>query len=95
MPKRIIRFLLKVGPWFVLAFLLAKGKGKKGTGTFLGIPYDFRWPTPRTIRESMWNPGDPRIFTPHVFGWGWSINFYSLAKRLGLVKGSSTAQPPQ
>jgi hypothetical protein len=51
-------------------------------GTFLGIPYDWRWPTPAVIRERVWNPRDRRIFTPLVFGWGWSINFYELGRRV-------------
>lgn len=59
---------------------------RKGTvGQFLGIPYDLRWPTPSVWRERCWNREDPRIFTPRVLGWGWSINFYSLGRRLGLL----------
>lgn len=54
-------------------------------GTFLGIPYDWRKPTWAVIKERSWNPKDRRIFTPHVFGWGWSINFYQLLRKLGLV----------
>lgn len=57
----------------------------KKTGRFLGIPYDWRAPTWTVIKERMWNPNDPRIFTPHVFGWGWSINVYQLLHRLGLI----------
>jgi hypothetical protein len=53
-------------------------------GRFLGIPYDFRWPTWSVVKERLWNSRDPRLFTPHVFGWGWSINFYELLRRLGL-----------
>jgi poly(A) polymerase Pap1 len=52
------------------------------TGVFLGIPYDWRWPTPAVLRERLWNPYDRRIFTPKVFGWGWSINFYQVFHRL-------------
>jgi uncharacterized membrane protein len=37
-------------------------------------------------RERFWNAEDPRIFTPKVFGWGWSINFYQVVRRLGLKK---------
>lgn len=58
----------------------------KKTGTFLHIPYDLRWPTWSVITERMWNRDDPRIFTPHVFGWGWSINLYQLFRRLGLIR---------
>lgn len=58
----------------------------KLTGTFLRVPYDFRWPTPRRLREKLWNPQDPRVFTPHIFGWGWALNFYTLGRRLGLIQ---------
>jgi hypothetical protein len=57
---------------------------KEKTGKFLGIPYDWRWPTWSVIKERMWNPNDRRIFTPHVFGWGWSLNLYEVLRRLGL-----------
>ncbi len=50
-------------------------------GKILGIPYDLRFPTPARIRERMWNPDDPRIVTPRVFGAGWTINFASLKKK--------------
>ncbi|MEO8582004.1 MAG: DUF5808 domain-containing protein [Patescibacteria group bacterium] len=58
-------------------------------GTFLGIPYDLRKPTWAVIKERMWNPADHRIFTPHVFGWGWSINFYEVFRRMGLESDKS------
>ena len=54
----------------------------KKTGKLLGVPYDVRWPTWSVIKERMWNPDDPHIFTPHVFGWGWSINLYQLFRRI-------------
>jgi hypothetical protein len=57
-------------------------------GTFLHILYDWRWPTWSVITERMSNPDDPHILTPHVFGWGWSINLYQLFHRLSLVRGS-------
>jgi hypothetical protein len=54
-------------------------------GEFLGIPYSFRLPTPGRIKARLWNPADRRILTPHIFGWGWSLNFHALLKRIGLV----------
>jgi len=42
-------------------------------GRFLGIPYDWRWPTIRKIKGRIWNPGGP-MFPPKVFGWGWTLN---------------------
>jgi hypothetical protein len=50
-------------------------------GTILGIPYDFRIPTLSKVRGRVWNPDDPRVLTPHVFGVGWTINLPSLRKR--------------
>ncbi len=47
-------------------------------GRIMGIPYDFRWPTIERIREKVWNKSTSRILTPHLFGVGWSINFYPL-----------------
>lgn len=43
-------------------------------GRFLGIPYDWRWPTARRIAARLWHPGGP-VFVPKVFGWGWTLNF--------------------
>jgi uncharacterized membrane protein len=47
-------------------------------GSILGIPYDFRLPTPERIEEKIWNKNTSRIIMPHIFGVGWSINFYPL-----------------
>jgi hypothetical protein len=51
----------------------------KRTGRRLGLPYDFRRPTGRRLRERAWNPSDPRFFTPKAYGWGLGINCYWLA----------------
>ncbi len=50
------------------------------TGTFLGIPYDWRRPTVARAKSCWWNADDRRLFTPKSFGWGWDIN---LARLLG------------
>jgi hypothetical protein len=52
----------------------------KKQGTFLGIPYDWRWPTRKILKEKFWNKADRRLFTPKVLGWGWGINFYELLR---------------
>ena len=54
---------------------------RQKVGTYLGIPYDWRTPTWTVIKERVWNPDDPRVLTPKVFGWGWSINFAALLGR--------------
>ncbi len=44
------------------------------TGHIFGIPYDIRPPTLARIRERMWNPENPQVIVPRVFGAGWTIN---------------------
>jgi hypothetical protein len=53
-------------------------RARSRTGTFLGIPYDWRKPTKARYRERMWNPDEPRIVTPRAWGWGYDVNFYRL-----------------
>jgi Family of unknown function (DUF5808) len=57
---------------------------KKGTGKYLGLPYDWRRPTWERVQSRWWNPTDRRIFTPKAFGWGFDINLYQVARLLGL-----------
>jgi hypothetical protein len=63
---------------------LAKPKAERTwTGRVLGfVPYDFRRPTLRRIKEAYWNPDDDRLFTERVLGVGWAINFYRLRELL-------------
>lgn len=56
-----------------------------GDNKFLGVPYDLRLPTWKRIKERCWNPKDSRIITPKVFGAGWTINWYQIIKKLGLL----------
>jgi uncharacterized protein DUF5808 len=51
------------------------------TGTFLGIPYDWRRPTRARIKQRWWNPRDSRLFTPKSFGWGFDVNLARLFRR--------------
>ena len=67
---------------------------RKTHGVFYGIPFDYRVPTPERIRERLWNPDDPRVLTPMVFGAGWSINFYQAGVDMGLIDPADAAQPP-
>jgi hypothetical protein len=63
---------------------LEKPKQRRGWhGRAAGIiPYDFRVPTRERVKDSYWNPYESRIFTPVIFGLGWSINFHSLLENL-------------
>lgn len=56
-------------------------------GTVVGfVPYDFRMPTIERARSRWWNPDEPRLFVPQVFGLGWTIN---LARLVGLLRGGA------
>lgn len=52
------------------------------TGHVLGVPYDFRPPTLQRFEERWWNPKDPHILTPHMFGVGWGFNLYQVVHKL-------------
>jgi Family of unknown function (DUF5808) len=56
----------------------------KGTGKFLGVPYDWRRPTVARVKSRWWNRDDGRIFTPKSFGWGYDVNLAEVARRLHL-----------
>lgn len=38
------------------------------------VPYDFRFPTLERAKQRFWAPETERIFSPRVFGVGWTIN---------------------
>ena len=48
------------------------------TGTFLGVPYDWRRPSVARAKERMWNRDEPRLIVPRWYGWGWDVNFARL-----------------
>jgi hypothetical protein len=46
-------------------------------GKVLGyVPYDFRPPTWRRIRDAYWNPQSDHLLSDRVFGVGWAVNLY-------------------
>jgi len=56
------------------------------TGTFLGVPYDWRRPTWERVKSRWWNANDDRVFTPKSFGWGFDINVHAVLRRLRLIR---------
>lgn len=62
-------------------------------GTVLGMPYELRVPTSERIAGRWWNPLDPHIFVPRIFGVGWDINFGAVAVRLGIVRPDDEDEP--
>ena len=57
------------------------------TGTFLGIPYDFTKPTWQKIKGRVWNPESDKLFAPHSFGWGYTLNVHALLQRIRRLIG--------
>ena len=62
-------------------------------GRVLGaVPYDFRPPTWKRIREAYWNPESDRLFSDRVFGVGWAVNLYRAKVLMGEVYGRLMGQ---
>lgn len=38
------------------------------------VPYDFRVPTLKRVKERVWDPEGEHLLSPHVFGVGWTVN---------------------
>jgi hypothetical protein len=79
--------LLRAAVLFLTLAAVAQELSKPETerrwhGRVAGVPYDFRFPSPKRFRDAYWNPNDPRIFTDRVVGIGWAINFAQLIPRL-------------
>jgi hypothetical protein len=62
-------------------------------GKVIGVvPYDFRVPTPDSVKERVWNP-DGGFLSPTVFGVGWVPNLGRIAAETGLVSRHQEAPP--
>ena len=51
-------------------------------GRFLGLPYNWRWPRRGEMGKGVWDTDESRIWTPKNYGWGYTINFAALRRRL-------------
>lgn len=76
--------LLAVG---VVAAAVAKElrkppEARTWTGTVLGLPYDFRLPTPERVVREFWDPDNDALLTPHTFGVGYGVNLARVAREL-------------
>jgi hypothetical protein len=65
--------------------LLLRLFGQSLTGKALGIPYDFRPPTPGRLKDTLWNRSTTDLLVPHVYGWGYSLNLRAVGHRLGIL----------
>ena len=62
----------------------ARYMNAKHTGKFLGVPYDWRFPTWERYKSRWWNTKEHRIVMPRAFGWGYDFNLAEVARRLHL-----------
>jgi hypothetical protein len=82
-PGRLLRAAILFLTLAAVAQELNKPESeRRWQGRIAGVPYDFRFPTPKRFRDAYWNPDDPRIFTDKVVGLGWAVNFAQLIPRL-------------
>jgi len=51
-------------------------------GWFRGLPYNWSRPAREDVGKGVWDPDDPRVFTPKNYGWGYGVNFAALFRRL-------------
>jgi hypothetical protein len=96
-PADVARVLAEFGPPEALAAQCADvslevvevakpENASRLSGTLLGIPYELRPPTTERVASRMWDPMNPRVLVPRVWGAGWDINFGALAVKLGMVR---------
>ena len=71
---------------FTVATLVHAYRTKQSHDRYMNIPFGFRFPTPGRIRKRLWSPEDKRIFSPSIFGVGWSVNAHQVAIRVGLIE---------
>jgi hypothetical protein len=60
-------------------------------GHVAGVPYDLRPPTMARMQASLWDPDNPALLVPQVFGVGWSVNLARLTRPLGLAPDAADA----
>ena len=95
---RRVRRLLRVAVFglavaAVATELVKPAEERTWHGRVLGaVPYDFRPPTWKRIREAYWNPESDRLFSDRVFGVGWAVNLYRAKVLMGEVYGRLMGQ---
>ena len=67
--------------------LLLRALGRPLSGSLLGVPYSFELPTVGRAKQTLWSASSDRLLVPHLYGWGYSLNFHALGRRLGLLAG--------
>lgn len=49
------------------------------------VPYDFRVPDLRRVKDAYWNPDSDVLFTEKVIGVGWSVNLPVAMRKLSEI----------
>lgn len=52
----------------------------------LGLPVETRGPVSAQVRSRTWDPANPHLVVPRLFGIGWTLNLGALAVKLGLIR---------
>ena len=99
----VTRVLAELGPPEVLAAQCSdavaepkpdsSGVRSPLSGRVLGVPYELRLPTGARVAASWWDPMNPHVIVPRVFGIGWTVNFGALAVLLGIVRPDDEDEP--
>ena len=71
---------------FVIAAAVGAYRIKQSHGRYYNVPFEFRIPTIERAKNRVWNPNDRRLFTPNIFGVGWTLNLHEAARRLDIIE---------
>ena len=71
---------------FTIAAAVHAYRTKQSHGRYYNVPFEFRIPTIERAKKRVWNPSDRRLFTPNIFGVGWTLNLHEAARRLNIIE---------
>ena len=71
---------------FTIAAAVHAYRTKQSQGRYYNVPFEFRIPTIERAKKRVWNPSDRRLFTPNIFGVGWTLNLHEAARRLNIIE---------
>jgi hypothetical protein len=57
-----------------------------GIWRVFGVPVETRGPVSAQVRSRVWDPANPHLFVPRLFGVGWALNLGAVAVRAGLIR---------
>ena len=85
-----MRRTMSLWPTAVMIFTIVAAvhayRTKQSHGRYYNVPFEFSTPTIERAKKHVWNPSDLRLFTPNVFGVGWTLNFHETARRLNIIE---------